>query len=434
MRIAEEDRQFNLNSSSLITLCLFSRHSTAKHPHSLTKLEPFALLFHFIMRASMLSFPAAVTLGLLAACQAKPTGNYRHQLLHAERRAEQLLTVVDTSVSSPTVVPKVVVYKGKDGSSQQTATRDVLFVPAETQVVTLESADSTPNAASTLKNDVPAATGSSDAGSSSAASSLPGIAYAPYTASGGCKTADQVHDDFVTFTGKYSMVRIYGIDCEQVAKVVPAAKKAGLKLFLGIFELAGIDQQVASIVEAVGEEWSIVDTVSVGNELVNKKAATPSQVVSAMSRTRSLLRDAGYKGPVVTVDTFIAVRDNPELCDESDYCAMNVHPFFDGNTPADEAGSFITRVVSEVQSKLADPSTRMVVSETGWPWQGTVNRVAVPGRSQQSIAIESIRAAFSDHPGDLFLFSAFNDPWKPVSADTFNAEQFWGIDGLDSSS
>ncbi|KAG7117479.1 hypothetical protein HYQ45_015803 [Verticillium longisporum] len=185
MRIAEEDRQFNLNSSSLITLCLFSRHSTAKHPHSLTKLEPFALLFHFIMRASMLSFPAAVTLGLLAACQAKPTGNYRHQLLHAERRAEQLLTVVDTSVSSPTVVPKVVVYKGKDGSSQQTATRDVLFVPAETQVVTLESADSTPNAASTLKNDVPAATGSSDAGSSSAASSLPGIAYAPYTASGG---------------------------------------------------------------------------------------------------------------------------------------------------------------------------------------------------------------------------------------------------------
>ncbi|CRK43077.1 hypothetical protein BN1723_005530 [Verticillium longisporum] len=360
------------------------------------------------MRASMLSFPAAVTLGLLASCQAKPTGNYRHQLLHAERRAEQLLTVVDTSVSSPTVVPKVVVYKGKDGSSQHTATRDVLFVPAETQVVTLESADSTPNAASTLKNDVPAATGSSDAGSSSAASSLPGIAYAPYTASGGCKTADQVHDDFVTFTGKYSMVRIYGIDC--------------------------IDQQVASIVEAVGEEWSIVDTVSVGNELVNKKAATPSQVVSAMSRTRSLLRDAGYKGPVVTVDTFIAVRDNPELCDESDYCAMNVHPFFDGNTPADEAGSFITRVVSEVQSKLADPSTRMVVSETGWPWQGTVNRVAVPGRSQQSIAIESIRAAFSDHPGDLFLFSAFNDPWKPVSADTFNAEQFWGIDGLDSSS
>ncbi|KAG7124518.1 Serine palmitoyltransferase 1 like protein [Verticillium longisporum] len=388
-----------------------ARHSTAKHPHSLTKLEPFALLFHFIMRASMLSFPAAVTLGLLASCQAKPTGNYRHQLLHAERRAEQLLTVVDTSVSSPTVVPKVVVYKGKDGSSQHTATRDVLFVPAETQVVTLESADSTPNAASTLKNDVPAATGSSDAGSSSAASSLPGIAYAPYTASGGCKTADQVHDDFVTFTGKYSMVRIYGIDCEQVAKV-----------------------QVASIVEAVGEEWSIVDTVSVGNELVNKKAATPSQVVSAMSRTRSLLRDAGYKGPVVTVDTFIAVRDNPELCDESDYCAMNVHPFFDGNTPADEAGSFITRVVSEVQSKLADPSTRMVVSETGWPWQGTVNRVAVPGRSQQSIAIESIRAAFSDHPGDLFLFSAFNDPWKPVSADTFNAEQFWGIDGLDSSS
>ncbi|EEY21312.1 serine palmitoyltransferase [Verticillium alfalfae VaMs.102] len=314
-------------------------------------------------------------LSLLSACSA---GNYRHRLLHAERRAEQLLTVVDTSVSSPTVVPKVVVYKGKDGSGQHTATRDVLFVPAETQVITLESADSTPNASSTLKTDVPAATDSSKTGSSSAASSLPGIAYAPYTASGDCKSANQVHDDFVTFTGKYSMVRIYGIDCEQVAKVVPAAKKAGLKLFLGIFELAGIDQQVASIVEAVGEEWSIVDTVSVGNELVNKKAATPSQVVSAMSQTRSLLRDAGYEGPVVTVDTFIAVRDNPEL-------------------------ELLTGLRFLAAASRASPS-----SQSGPPFQ-------------------TILATF-------FLFSAFNDPWKPVSADTFNAEQFWGIDGLDSSS
>ncbi|KAM0269867.1 hypothetical protein ACHAQH_009602 [Verticillium albo-atrum] len=339
------------------------------------------------------------------------------------------LTVEDASISAPTKIPKVVVYKGEGGTGQRTATEEVMYVPAETKVVTLEAVDSALNVTSALDSAGPAATGSSSAGSS-----LSGIAYAPYTASGDCKSADQVHDDFAMFKGKYSMVRIYGTDCEQVAKVVPAAKDAGLKLFLGLFELAGIDQQVASIVDTVDNDWSTVDTVSVGNELVNNKAATASEMVAAMSQTRSLLRSAGYEGPVVTVDTFVAVREHPELCDESDYCALNVHPFFDGNTPANEAGSFITRMVSEVQSKLANKSQRMVVSETGWPWQGTVNRAAVPGRNQQHIAIDSIKTAFADHPGDLILFSAFNDPWKPVSADTFHAEQFWGIDGLDSSS
>ncbi|KAM0324526.1 hypothetical protein ACHAQA_007911 [Verticillium albo-atrum] len=381
------------------------------------------------MRANTLSLSATALLGLLTVGHGKPTGKHYHRARHAE----QQMAVEDASVSAPTKVPQVVVYMNEDGTPKRTATEDVLLVPIETKVVSLEAVESAVSATPALGSDSPAATAASS-NSSSSGGSLSGIAYAPYTSSGDCKTADQVHDDFSMFKGQYSLVRIYGTDCEQVTKVVPAAKDAGLKVFLGIFELAGIEKQVADIVDTVGDDWSTIDTVSVGNELVNNKAATASQMVAAMSQTRSLLRAAGYEGPVVTVDTFVAVRDHPELCDESDYCAMNVHPFFDGNTPADEAGSFITRMVSEVQSKLSNKSQRMVVSETGWPWQGTVNRAAVPGRNQQHIAIDSIKTAFADHPSDLILFSAFNDPWKPVSADTFHAEQFWGIDGLDSSS
>ncbi|GKT39908.1 cell surface mannoprotein MP65 [Colletotrichum spaethianum] len=263
---------------------------------------------------------------------------------------------------------------------------------------------------------------------------LNGIAYAPYTASGQCKTAGQIDADFAELKGKYSVVRTYGTDCNQIANALPAAKKAGVKLFLGIFDVSSIPTQVATIVSAVSSDWSLIDTVSVGNELVNNGKATAQQMVTAVGQTRQLLRAAGYTGPVVTVDTFVAVLANPSLCDASDYCAMNIHPFFDSNTAAENAGSFITGMVGQVQAQLSDRNKRIVCTETGWPWKGNANGAAVPGLEEQQLAVDSIKKAYASHPSDVILFSAFNDLWKHAEAATFNAEQYWGIGALYSDS
>ena len=72
---------------------------------------------------------------------------------------------------------------------------------------------------------------------------------------------------------------------------------------------------------------------------------------------------------------------------------------------------------------------RIVVTETGWPWQGESNGAAVPGMDQQTRALSSIKDAYSDKPGDVFFFTAFNDLWKKAEANTFMAEQFWGMGG-----
>jgi len=347
-----------------------------------------------------------------------------------------------------------VVYVDKYGAPVRTATEVVQVIPAATEAPVdpapvAEAGVPVPGAqtpAETAANPAieglaPATntsiaetslTNSTGPASASGSRMLPGIAYAPYSAGGECKTQTMIEDDFATFMNKYSLVRIYGTDCDQVSKVHPIAKKNGLKLFLGLFELQGIEKQVQHIVDSVNGDWSVIDTVSVGNELVNNGQANPQQVLGAMNKAKSLLRGAGYQGPVVNVDTFVAVLDNVELCEESDYCAMNVHPFFDGNVEAAGAGEFVARMVENVRAKLSDPSKRIVVTETGWPWQGANNRAAHPGRNAQHDAIDSIKAAFSKDPEDLILFSAFNDPWKPSEEGTFFAEQFWGIDALDS--
>lgn len=258
---------------------------------------------------------------------------------------------------------------------------------------------------------------------------LHGVTYSPYKGSGGCKSASEVDADFALIAKDYGVMRLYGVDCDQVATAYAAAKKYGNKLFLGIYDINSVEQSVSTMAAGVKHDWSIVDTVSVGNELVNNGGATVDQSLSALSQARSALRAAGYQGPVVVVDTFVAALSHPELCDQSDYCAVNIHPFFDPNTGPPQAGSFITNTVSKIRSKLSDPSKRIVVTETGWPWQGEANGLAVPGMGQQSTALSSIKSAYSDNASDLILFTAFNDMWKKPEAGTFMAEQFWGMGG-----
>lgn len=392
------------------------------------------------------------------------------------------LTITDPKVTTPTELPEVVVYIDQFGSTVRTATETVVYAvptppaapPAESTtksqsppqtsstqppVVSVEQAPSSPSPVKPAPEPTtsvkpssspkqtpstkpapppsPASSVATSASSSpseppptSGGSNLHGVTYSPYKGSGGCKTKQEVDNDFALFAKDHGIIRLYGVDCDQVATAYAAAKKYGNKLFLGIFDISdqALTQAISTIAADLKNDWSIVDTVSVGNELVNNGQVTPAQSLSALDKARTTLRAAGYKGPVVIVDTFVAVLDHPELCEKSDYCAVNVHPFFDGNVPASEAGKFVTSTVSNIRRKLSTDK-RIVVTETGWPWQGEANRAAVPGVDQQSKAMSSIKSAYSSKPGDVILFTAFNDMWKKADAGTFMAEQFWGMGG-----
>ena len=261
-------------------------------------------------------------------------------------------------------------------------------------------------------------------------SALPGVTYSPYNSDGSCKSAGQVLSDFQQLSGMYGLIRVYGTDCDQVNSVMAAAGSINVQMMLGIFNLDDLDTQVSQLVQGVNNNggWARVAAVSVGNELVNNGQATPAQVIGAVTSARQSLRAAGYQGPVVTVDTFVAVQKNPSLCDNSDFCAMNIHPFFDPNTNASNAGDFVTQQVAITRQLLANPNQRIVVTESGWPWQGSANGAAVPGKDNQAAAVDSIRTTYgSVNLADLILFTAFNDLWKTAAPGTFYAEQYWGM-------
>ncbi|KAI1454638.1 glycoside hydrolase family 17 protein [Annulohypoxylon moriforme] len=413
-----------------------------------------------------------------------------HQHAHRHKANRDIIpkggkiTITGTAYSTTTEIPEVVVYVDQNNKPIHTTTETVVYVPMSVETrktlapptstviappvptKAVSSSATTPSAPSAPSTSASSTSSTSSTSKhistfepipspkssraspvpsvSSVPSSVPspppsppvsgggtlhGVTYSPYKGSGGCKSASEVDADFALIAKDYGVMRLYGVDCNQVATAYAAAKKYGNKLFLGIYDISSVEQSVSTMAAGVKNDWSIVDTVSVGNELVNNGGATVDQSLSALSQARSALRAAGYQGPVVIVDTFVAMLSHPELCDQSDYCAVNVHPFFDPNTGPHQAGSFITSTVSKIRSKLSDPSKRIVVTETGWPWQGEANGAAVPGMNQQSTALSSIKNAYSDSASDLILFTAFNDMWKKPEAGTFMAEQFWGMGG-----
>lgn len=348
-------------------------------------------------------FKSLVKAAMVASALAQPVQQHQHH--QHEKKAVVTHTVV------------VTVGAG-DSAKESTLPIVSLSTPASVTV----------SSQTAVNNAVPSSTGSKTGSSSQSTASTglnfsgaaKGITYSPYNADGTCKSASDVKTE-VSALSSYEIIRLYGVDCNQVENVL-AALTSDQKLFAGIYFVNDIANGISTLASAVKNHggWDRVHTVSIGNELVNNGEATPAQIKSYVDQGRSALTAAGYTGPVVSVDTFIAVINNPALCDHSDYLAVNAHAFFDGYVTAQQAGDWVLLQIQRVAT--ACPGKSVFITETGWPTKGDSNGVAVPSTSNQKSALASI----SDKCGnDAIFFNAYNDYWKADGA--YNAEKYWGV-------
>ncbi len=386
------------------------------------------------------------TVALSMAVAAVPHGR-RHQHQHANRR--DVVVDVVTEVATQTT-PVAVVYVNQAGAPQYTSWRNGgngYHQPTTSSAPPAAPSSSTPesskapvsseapassksaappsySAPDSSASSPPSPSASAPSGGSGAGAGASGyaISYAPYDSTGACKTADQINSDFGAFSG-YSMVRIYGTDCEQVPGVLKAAASKGMKVFAGVYDIASVGPETQILIDAAKSNWDIIDTISIGNEVVNN-GGSASDVVNAVKTARSMLQSAGYNGKIVTVDTFTAIIDNPELCEVSDFAAANCHAFFNADITADGAGKYVAEEAQRV--KKACGGKDVMITESGWPSAGDPNGSAVPSPANQKAAVDSLRSAFSSN---IVLFSAFNDAWKNDFVGSFGAEHFWGIYG-----
>ncbi|CAR27804.1 hypothetical protein ZYGR_0N02900 [Zygosaccharomyces rouxii] len=396
------------------------------------------------MRLTNLIATTSMVGAALAAPAAAPGDGHQH---HKDRRAlvtntiMEKVTVAITGAQGPTTLaapvsgssvspitpsdsyshqaPLPTSSQSSSGSGSSSASPSSSAAPSSTS----GSSSQAPSSASSSSSSAsPSSTGGGSGTSGSAGSSgFKGITYTPYNSDGSCKSSSQVKSDLEQLSG-YPVLRLYGTDCDQVANVLQA-KSDSQKVFAGIYYVDSISDGVQTIADAVEKygSWDDIVTVSIGNELVNGGQAVPSQVGQYIDEGKSALKNAGYNGDVVSVDTFIAVINNPDLCKYSDYMAVNAHAFFDKATAAENAGSWLLQQIQRVYEACSGEK-KVIIVESGWPSQGQTYGSAVPSKSNQKAAVEDIAKVCGD---DTYAFTAFNDMWKADGA--YGVEKWFGI-------
>lgn len=250
-----------------------------------------------------------------------------------------------------------------------------------------------------------------------------GITYSPYTDSGACQSKSEVLKDIALAKQEgFTHIRVYGTDCNSLEYIGEACRLSNLMMILGVFiEDTGV-QGAQSQVQAISNwaQWDLVSLIVVGNEAIDSGYVDAGTLAGFVDSSRQVFEQAGYSGMVTTTEPIeIWQQYGSTLCGAVDVLGANIHPFFNPDVTASDAGHF---VLEEVKILRGICNGMDVINlETGWPSQGEANGAAVPSPQDQQTAIKSIEAAYGDRS---VFFSFSNDMWKSPGA--FAAEQYWG--------
>lgn len=254
-------------------------------------------------------------------------------------------------------------------------------------------------------------------------SNVLGMTYSPYSNNGQCKGQADVLKDVGEIAKKgFSHVRLYATDCNGLENVGKAAKQHKLKMIVGVYidstGVSGAQKQVKALSEWA--QWDMVTLVVVGNEAINDGYVTVAELAGLISSAKKTFQQSGYNGDVTTSEPInIWEQQGKSLCSSIDSVGANIHPFFNAQTTADQAGKFARSEVKILEGIC--PGKDVMILETGWPSGGDANGAAVPGKEQQTAAI---KALVSEVGKQSVFFSYSNDLWK--SAGEFDVERYWG--------
>ncbi|KAJ6103435.1 hypothetical protein N7486_005862 [Penicillium sp. IBT 16267x] len=333
----------------------------------------------------------------------------------------------DTTVVVPTastITPGT--YTQPETTITVTETDTTYYCPYATSTgLASTAAVPTPAAATTT---VAAAATTSAAATASSTSSFTGagkygMTFSPYTDRGDCMTQEEVTKNIKVIADKgFNLIRIYSTDCNGLEYIGAAAKEYNLNIILGVYIESTGTSVAQEQVDAIAKwaEWTMVELIVVGNEAISSNYVTAPELASFISSSKSTFQSAGYTGRVTTTEPIDIWQEygTSNLCSPVDIVGANIHPFFNADTTAAEAGAF---ALSEYNLLEKICGKDVVNLETGWPNAGDANGKAVPGVSEQEAAVKGIASTIGSKS---IFFSYADDTWKAPGE--FNVEQHWG--------
>ena len=163
-----------------------------------------------------------------------------------------------------------------------------------------------------------------------------------------------------------------------------------------------------------------VSVACVGSETLLRGDLSAAELIADMEYVRSRLTDRSI--PVTTSDAAYLLLENPSLRDACDLLMPNIYPYWE-KIPVSAAMNAFS---SEVDSlKALSPGKEIIVSETGWPTEGS----DTAGPAEAAAYFTAVREWSLSTGTQVLWFAAFDEPWKETAEGAAGAH--WGLMGTD---
>ena len=248
-----------------------------------------------------------------------------------------------------------------------------------------------------------------------------GLCFSPYLegqAPGSSISETQIRERLSIIQAHTSWVRTFS--CTDGHQHTPRiAHELGLKTLVGAWlgtDLAINEREIQGVIEVARAGHA--DIVAVGNEVLLREDLSEDELLACMARVKAALPgvQVGY------VDAYYLFELHPRITAACDVVLTNCYPFWEG-CPREGALAYMQSMLA--RTRAAAPGKRIVISETGWPDQGSAFHGALPStEGAMRYFVDSM--AWAESEGlEVFYFAAFDEAWKVGAEGDVGA--FWGL-------
>ena len=176
------------------------------------------------------------------------------------------------------------------------------------------------------------------------------------------------------------------------------------------------EREIAGVIEVARAGHA--DIVAVGNEVLLREDMSEDELIGYIERVRQPLPGVavGY------VDAYYLFEKHPRVTAACDVVLTNCYPFWEG-CPREQALAYMQSMMQ--RTRAAAPGKRIIISETGWPDQGSAFHGSVPSiEGAMQYFVDTI--AWTERDGiEVFYFAAFDEAWKVGAEGDVGA--YWGL-------
>ncbi len=198
------------------------------------------------------------------------------------------------------------------------------------------------------------------------------------------------------------------------------AKEYGIKTLVGAW--LGDDpeineREVEGLIQLANEGY--VDIAAVGNEVLYRNDLSEDEIIGFMNRVKSSIPEGI---PIGYVDAYYEFSVHPRITELCDVILANCYPYWEG-CPMEYSLGHMQEMFG--QSTHAANGKKVIITETGWPSQGTGLKGALPSAENAMKYFINAQVWSEKQDIDIFYFSSFDESWKVGPEGDVGA--YWGL-------